>query len=170
MQDTDAGLLRSVREQHRLEELLITAMRVLGRRPESVRPGGGRRTTRAPRRNGYAGELDTGDARCGDDVVGIVRRQPDAAQLVGEAEPPEDLHRAGADLTALHVWWVVGRAALHTRRDHGRNRIGQLVQPRSREWAANSSKKRSSRGINDRSQLAIKSLYAKWVRVTGAVL
>ena len=112
MQDTDAGLLRSVREQHRLEELLIAAMRVLGRRPDRVRPGCGRRATRAARRNGYAGELDAGDARRRDDVVGIVRRQPDAAQLVGQAEPPENLHGTGADLTALHVRWIVGRAAL----------------------------------------------------------
>src|SRR3954452_8992732 len=112
MQDMDAGLRRSVREQHRLEELLIAAMRVLGRWPDRVWPGCGRRATRAARRNGYAGERDTGDARRRDDVVGIVRRQPDAAQLVGQAEPPEDLHRARADLTALHVRWVVGRATL----------------------------------------------------------
>src|SRR5262245_22338724 len=102
MQDTDARLLRSVREQYRLEELLIAAMRVRGRRPNSVQPGCGRRPTHAPRRNGYAGELDAGDACRRDDVVGIVRGQPDAAQLVGQAEPPEDLHGAGADLTALH--------------------------------------------------------------------
>src|SRR5262245_32018908 len=93
MEDTDAVLLRSVREQHRLEELLIAAMRVLGRRPDSVRADSGRRATR---RNGYAGELDAGDARRRDDVVGVVRGQPDAAQLVGQAEPPEDLHRHDA--------------------------------------------------------------------------
>jgi len=112
VQDTDAGLRRSVREQYRLEELLIAAMRVLGCRPESVRPGCGRGAALAARRNGYAGELDAGDARCRDDVVGIVRRQPDAAQLVGQAEPPEDFHGASADLATLHVGWVVGRAAL----------------------------------------------------------
>src|SRR6516164_6143120 len=101
MQDADARLLRSVCEQHRLEELLIAAMRVLGRRPGSVRPRCGRRATRATRRNEYAGEFDAGDACRRDDVVGIVRRQPDAAQPVGQAEPPEDLHGAGAYLTAL---------------------------------------------------------------------
>src|SRR5215469_7885390 len=112
MQDTDAGLLGSVREQHRLEELLIAAMRVLGRRPDSVRADSGRRATRPPRRNGYARELNTGDARCRDDVVWVVRGQPNAAQLVGQSEPPEDLHGSRADLTALHARWVVGRAAL----------------------------------------------------------
>src|SRR3954452_5011625 len=111
MQDMDAGLRRTVREQHRLEELLIAAMRVLGRRPDRVWPGCDRRATRAARRNGYAGELNAGDAGRRDDVVGIVRRQPDAAQLVGQAEPSENLHGTGADLTALHVRWVVGRAA-----------------------------------------------------------
>jgi hypothetical protein len=112
MQDADARLLRSMCEQHRLEELLIAAMRVLGRRPDSVRTGCGRRASHAARRNDYAGELDAGDAGRRDDVVGIVRRQPDAAQLIGHAKPPEYLHGAGANLTALHVWRVVGRAAL----------------------------------------------------------
>jgi hypothetical protein len=28
------------------------------------------------------------------------------------AEPPEYLHGAGADLTTLHVRWVIARAAL----------------------------------------------------------
>jgi hypothetical protein len=112
MQDTDAGLLCSVREQHGLEELLIAAMRVLGRRPDRVRACCGRRATLSPRRDGYARELNAGDARGRDDVVGVVRRQPNAAQFVRQSESPEDLHRARADLTALHVRWVVRRTAL----------------------------------------------------------
>ena len=59
MHDADARLLSSVREQHRLEELLIAAMRVLGRRPGRVRPGCGRCGARAARRNENAGR-----ARC----------------------------------------------------------------------------------------------------------
>ena len=112
MHDADARLLRSVREQHWLEELLIAAVCVLGCRPGRVQPGCGRCSTRAARRNENAGEFDAGDARRRDDVVGIVCRQPDAAQLVGHSELPENLHGAGADLAALHVWRIVGRAAL----------------------------------------------------------
>lgn len=112
MQDADARLLLGVREQHWLEELLIAAMCVLGCRPGRVGPGCGRCGTGAARRNENAGELDAGDGRRRDDVVGIVSRQPDAAQLVGHAEPPENLHGAGADLAALHVRRVVARAAL----------------------------------------------------------
>src|SRR5215472_16711994 len=110
MQDADARLLRSVREQHRLEKLLIAAMRMLWRRPGSVRTSCGKGATRAAPGNKYAGELDARDARRRDDVIGISRRETDATQLVGHAEPPEDSHRPGADLPTLHVRRVVRRA------------------------------------------------------------
>jgi hypothetical protein len=76
MQDTDAGLLGSVREQHGLEELLVAAMRVLGRRPDRVWACCGRRATLSPRRDGHARELKAGDARGRDDVVRVVFRSP----------------------------------------------------------------------------------------------
>ena len=53
-------------------------MRMLGRRPGSVRPSCGRGATRATPGNKYAGELDARDARRRDDVVGIGRRETDA--------------------------------------------------------------------------------------------
>src|SRR3974390_16773 len=112
MQDADARLLRNVRKQHRLEEFLIAAMRVLGSRPRRVWTGCGSCATRAARRNEYAGQLDAGDARRREDVMGIVCGQPEAAKLVGPPKPPENLHGAGADLAAFHVRRIVGRAAL----------------------------------------------------------
>jgi hypothetical protein len=79
MQDANAWLLRSMREQYRLEELLIAAMRVLGRRPDTVWTGRRRGATDAACRNDNAGDLEAGDAGRRDDVVGIVRGQSDTA-------------------------------------------------------------------------------------------
>ena len=104
--------LRGAREQHRLEELLVAAMCVLGRRPDSVRPGCGRCPTRAARRDKYAGEFDAGDARRRDDVVGIVRRQPQCRaacrprQAAGKS--PWTEHRSGPTSRS----GVVGRPPL----------------------------------------------------------
>jgi hypothetical protein len=121
-----------VREQHRLEKQLVDAVGELGGRPPSV---DALLSTHAPgaRRHLDARELGAGRRDAAGDVVAVFGRQPGRTDLVGEPEPPEDLHRARRDLVALDVGRLAGMAGLQ----HGDVDAapGEVERQREADWA-----------------------------------
>ena len=105
----DGGQGRGVALQHPLDIHLRDPVRQLRRAPraaELLRQFGGLARGRQPE----AGQFVAGIGRVVDDVGRVVRRQAEPADLVGEAEPPEMLHRArlgGVGLGAERVRPVV---------------------------------------------------------------
>jgi hypothetical protein len=114
VEDADARLRGGVREQQRLEKQLVDAVGELGRRPPPVVARLAAHAAGA-RRQPDARELRSGRRDAARHVVAIFGRQPGLTDPVGEAEPPEDLHRAGRDLVALDVGRLAGAPGLEHR-------------------------------------------------------
>ena len=101
-------------EQDRLKEYLVDPMRRLRRRPVAVRAVFCREAIAAAG-NLNARQLLTRKRGAIADVVRVVRGQTGIAHLVGDPEPPEDLHRPCSDMVAFWFRRNGAAALLHQR-------------------------------------------------------
>src|SRR6185437_8744469 len=112
--DGDARLRGRMLEQDRLKEYLVDAMRRLRRRPVAIGDIG-RGEAIAAAGNFDPRQLLPGKGSAVADVVRIIRRQSGIADLVGNAEPAENLHGARGDMVAFRFRRSGAGARLHNR-------------------------------------------------------
>jgi hypothetical protein len=129
VEDADARLRRSVREQQRLEMELIDAVAPLRAGPVAVGALLASDSAGA-RRQLDARQLRPEHRHAHCYVIAIFRRQPGVADPVGQAEPAKNLHRARRDLVALDVRRLAGTAGLgHGHIDAARGKFHRQCQP-----------------------------------------
>src|SRR5436190_6814815 len=155
VEDADARLRGCVFEQDRLEEYLVDAMRRFRRGPIAVRPVLYREAVAAGG-NFDPRQLLAGKGRAIADVVRISGRQASVADLLGKAEPTEDLHGARSDVIALRLRRLPGLTRFHYGDVNAAP--GEIDRQRQSHWA----------GAHDQ-HIAIRHLQ-QGPDITGAIL